>query len=570
MLISSLILCLLAVQDAGPQSPASQKPGSLAGQVVSLAGEPIRKAQVLLRRVDGRDAQPFAAVSDSGGAFVFPELQPGRYIVSAEKPGYVHQEFGASQASRVGTTISIGPGQEVTGIVMKLAPQAVIAGKVLDEDGDPVPNGQVMVFKQRYMRGKRQWMPSGGVQVNDLGEFRASGLQPGRYLVAASSPRTGITARSARSAKAPFEEMLVTTYYPGVIDVAQATPVEVAAGAEERSIDLRMIKARTYRVSGKIVDPVRTATAERSGGGGNSGVMLMLSASGSDAMSYVGRNVSPTRSGDGGFEFDGILPGAYTLTADRRLGAAEAHYGAHVDITVGDQNVDGVIVQLVPGADLGGGIRVDGNRKVSVDNLRINLQTLTPISYANFTGQVKPDGRFVIEGVLPDKYRVNIFPQSDLYLRTLRFGNQEVKDGLLDLSGGVSGSLELVMASDGAALTGKVQDSKQRPAAGVTVVLAPDGARRSNPDLFKNAVTDQNGSFAFRAIPPGEYKVFAWEAVEEYAWTDPAFLGNFESQGKSLSLNASANENLTISFVAPEGGSQIEREADEREKNNNK
>ena len=97
----------------------------------------------------------------------------------------------------MGATVSVSAGQDVTGIVMKLSPQAVIAGKVLDEDGDPVPYAQVMVLKQRYMRGKRQWMPSGGGQVNDLGEFRVSGLQPGRYLVAASSPRNGIVVQSA-------------------------------------------------------------------------------------------------------------------------------------------------------------------------------------------------------------------------------------------------------------------------------------------------------------------------------------------------------------------------------------
>jgi hypothetical protein len=280
--------------------------------------------------------------------------------------------------------------------------------------------------------------------------------------------------------------------------------------------------------------------------------------------------MSPVRTADGSFEFNGVLPGAYSLVADRQSGPGEPRYGAHVDLTVGDQNVEGVVVQLVPGADLAGSVRLEGNQKASVENMHVGLQTLTPVSYANLGAPLKADGRFVIDGVLPDRYRVNVTPQSDVYLRAIRLGNQEVKDGVLDLSGGVSGSLELILSSDGAALSGIVQDSKQRPASGATVVLVPDGARRSNPDLFKNAVTDLNGSFGFKAIPPGDYKIISWEAVEDYAWTDPAFLSTFENQGKSVSLKAAANENLTIPFIAPEGGSQIERDADEREKNNNK
>ena len=52
MLIAALVLPLLAAQ----ASVTPPKPGSIAGQVVSLAGEPIKKAQVMVRRVDSRDA----------------------------------------------------------------------------------------------------------------------------------------------------------------------------------------------------------------------------------------------------------------------------------------------------------------------------------------------------------------------------------------------------------------------------------------------------------------------------------------------------------------------------------
>jgi hypothetical protein len=60
--------------------------------------------------------------------------------------------------------------------------------------------------------------------------------------------------------------------------------------------------------------------------------------------------------------------------------------------------------------------------------------------------------------------------------------------------------------------------------------------------------------------------VFAWERIEESDWLDPDVLARFENDGKSLSLGESAQERVSLRFVAPEGGSRLEREADERDK----
>ncbi len=40
--------------------------------------------------------------------------------------------------------------------------------------------------------------------------------------------------------------------------------------------------------------------------------------------------------------------------------------------------------------------------------------------------------------------------------------------------------------------------------------------------------TDKSGQFQFRGLPPGEYRVLAWEDVDPGAWFNPAFLAVYE------------------------------------------
>ena len=43
-----------------------------------------------------------------------------------------------------------------------MTPQAIITGKVLDADGDPVSGGMVQVLAPTWMRGKLRYNPRGG------------------------------------------------------------------------------------------------------------------------------------------------------------------------------------------------------------------------------------------------------------------------------------------------------------------------------------------------------------------------------------------------------------------------
>jgi hypothetical protein len=137
-------------------------------------------------------------------------------------------------------------------------------------------------------------------------------------------------------------------------------------------------------------------------------------------------------------------------------------------------------------------------------------------------------------------------------------------DGIVDLTSGGAGPLELVLSTDGATVEGTIQDSKSRPTASVVVALVPDAPNREKYHLYKNATTDNTGAFSFKAVPPGSYKIFAWEEIEDAGWMDSGVLARSENDGKAVTLREAATERVTMRFIAPETGSRLEREADER------
>src|SRR5260370_6300896 len=166
--------------------------GTISGTVTnSISGEPVRKADVSLQSLMqeqlitrpgnlGAHANEVVTTNASGG-FQFTGVPPGKYMVVAQRSGFVN--MGARRP--MNTLITITAGQEVTGIAVKITPHAVIAGRILDEDGDPMAFCSVQAMGMRSLRGKRQLVPMGGGPTNDLGEYRISGLVPGKYYVSA-------------------------------------------------------------------------------------------------------------------------------------------------------------------------------------------------------------------------------------------------------------------------------------------------------------------------------------------------------------------------------------------------
>lgn len=550
------IFALLALAPAllAQTTPQTQlEKAAIEGTVVKAgSGEPVRKARLVLQKVESRRSlePPPGAVSDVEGHFVIPDIEPGQYRLWVERNGFVRQEYGqrTPSATRPGTPFTLEAGQRLRDVTFRLVPTAVIAGRVLDEDSEPVPNVRVQALRNGYMQGQRRLTQTSATATNDLGEYRLHGLAPGRYYISttyipgvSSMVVTG-TSTSTRFSGSPPDEIYAPAYYPGTTDPSSASQVEAAAGGELRGVDIRLQVVRMVTVRGRaLLSTGRPAQAT-----------VRLVRREAAVFEYGGDEIARLRP-RGFFEIHRVRPGPYFLLAE--YGEENRRYATTVSLDVGSSGIENLELVLTPGFDVSGRLRVEGDAQIAFGRLTVSLQARDPNPMGGAGSQVKPDGSFLIQGVARMFYQLAVFgAPEDVYLKSAQLGDQEVLEAGLDLTQAeaAAGVLDLVLSPAAARIQGMVRDAKDQPAAGAQVVLAPESRRRNQLQLYKTAVSDQSGRFTLRGIPPGEYKLFAWEDIEPDSYQDPELLRQFESRAETCKIQPGDAQNVQLKLIPAE------------------
>ncbi len=522
------------------------------GAVVNAkTGEPLKKVRVMLSR-SGEPGDPMAAVTDATGRYKLAEVDPGRYNIYAFKSGFARQQFGERRAGQAPSVITLVARQNLRNVDFKLLPAAVVIGRVVDEDGEPLARVRIQALRWRYMQGRRDLISSGYASTDDQGRYRMFDLSEGRYYFSATydDPRIqmGIPDRSGAES-AQGDQGYAPLYYPGTIDSSQAAPIRLQSGEERTGLDFILTPTRTVRIRGRIVNlpagntqgTYLTAWPAQSGGWG--------------VYSRSGARVNR----DGSFEVRGLTPGSYVLTAF--ASDEEDRISARRRVEVGASNVEGIELTLQSGFEIKGVLRLQGESdpKVSLQGLSVFLRPLemSPMMGGG-GGSVRADGTFVIKGVLEGDYRVGVsrLPQNG-YLKAAKLGDTEVLEkGISITEGSAAAALELVISTAAGTVTGVVLDDKKSSVSGASAVLVPESGRRTQTDLFKMAVADQNGHFSISGVAPGDYKLFAWDQVEMGAYQDPEFLKPFESKGKAVTIRENGSETVELPMLAAEQPAQ--------------
>jgi protocatechuate 3,4-dioxygenase beta subunit len=345
-------MALHAQQAAPARGPEPPKPEtcSIEGRVIGSGGsDGVKKAEIV---IFGRENQRYTTTTRADGWFAMQSIEPGKYRLEVSKRGYARLVYGAHGTDRPGAVLSLDPGQHISDLVLPMSPQAVVTGRVLDEDGDPVPFIDVQLLRFSFERGKRRLEQLDGGQTDDLGEFRLFGLSPGKYYLSGTSERWQGDEFGSQG--------FAPTYYPRTTDPAGATAIELRPGSLLRGVDITLIKARTVRVRGRVVDPTTKQTAQ--GLSLIQGISVQLQPR--EEVGWSSRSFSPNNmDAQGNFEIRGVVPGAYFIQAFKRMQSKQLF--AQQAIDAGQSDIENVVLELSPTAQLKGQLRLEGRAQAS-------------------------------------------------------------------------------------------------------------------------------------------------------------------------------------------------------------
>ena len=525
------LLTRIQAQDAVSPTNAA----TLAGTVVKEPGsQPLKKVLLHLVAEDQKQGGNYTADTDSEGHFRIEKVQPARYRLLLEKTGFHQINLRGHQSE--GSILSVQPGQEVNDLLFQMLPAAVITGKVVDEDGDPMPGYGVSLLRKRPGKSREPEVIN-NERTNDLGEYRFGGLFPGQYLVAVIPlPDTRNFERLAKesdgASNKPDLNYLVT-YYPGTTDTAQAAVISLRAG-DEMPVNFTMVPGRTYRVRGIVT-----------GVPANQKPMVQVISKGVNNSMYAAEVAA-----DGQFEVRGMAPGTYTIAVFS--GSEGTFLTTRESVTVVAADVEGLKLVPVRPFAVSGHLRFEGWPSQSVRGLTATLRSVTDaegqgifISPENgWNAQVDRFGNFQWTSVTPGNYVASIYldQSSGSFLKSVIVGNTNADTGF-----SVTGptTVELVIGSRAGMLQGAVLDH-DKPASNATVVAVPEDKYRKLHERYGIGSADQNGRFTIRGLAPGSYTVFAWQDIDEGLYYDAAFLKSQDSNGVALKIEEGSRQKIEL------------------------
>jgi protocatechuate 3,4-dioxygenase beta subunit len=589
---------------AGTGEPIPRAQVTLSRVIVSPGNAGQRGNTVAVPQAQTQPAFLPPITTDEKGRFEIKDVEPGSYRAVAARNGFTRQEYGQRSLNGAGTVFMVASGQQVQDITFRLTPAATITGRVVDGvTGDPLPGMTIQAMRATYdANGKRTLQAAASDRTNDLGEYRLYWINPGHYFITANAARSGFDAlmgtisqaasltgpstaaesQQAQQAMALFGPSRTTnevvdsgyflTYYPGTPDLSRAAAVDLQPGAEGRA-DFNLVKGERYRIRGRALDAatgrppqdVVLSVSPRNATGGASVDALFGGISG---MLQGNKYTSST----GEFEVRDVAPGSYWLqgmvanagsTASPGIPLTSANAAAvtaaisttqiPVDVFSGD--LENVTLVISPGVSIPGRVRIDG-----VSNANQNPFAGITLSFQSTTGggsilsaitgntTPAPDGNFTFSRVTPGEYKLSVnLANPNMYVKEARLDQTDVLQGI-SIGDRVDGVLDVVLGQNGGQLDGTVIGADLKSVSGVKAVLVPERLR-NRLDLYKTAITNQDGRFTIRGLTPGDYRLLAWEDIEPFAYFDADVLRQYEALGKPVRIQDGSKETAEVRII---------------------
>ncbi|QAS52292.1 carboxypeptidase regulatory-like domain-containing protein [Halobacillus litoralis] len=538
----------------------SELRGSIEGQLVDSNGNPITGANLQLRLLNDFNVVISTILANPDGGFLFLDVLPGTYIITATAPGY--------QTGSVGVLVEAG---QVTQTVIPLnASPAVLTGEVISAQSGMGISGSAVTVTS----------PVTGVIVGTAftdseGNFRIDNLPAGTYNVSASATSFGSASTAVfLVAGGTSTTTLSLEPNPGTVSgsVIDRVTVAVLTGASIQIFDqtgaftfstvtdalgnyvatnlspgsytaVASLTGYSNQLISFSIQPNETSTASFALDPNPSTLQGLVTDENGDTI--VGAEIvvrqftaagpviaTAITHGDGGYLVPSLPQGSFTIIVTAAVYGTET---ASVLLEPGStvtQNF--TLTQLVSNVD---GTVTDANTGDPLPDVLIQLFNTNGVLIGSF--QTAVDGSYRIEDFTPGQYTIT-FSRPDYQTQSIGLMTNPNETAVVNA----------ILIADPGEITGQVLDSEANPLIGASVRVFPSSGLLPIATL----VTDGTGSFSLSGLSPGSYNLIA--TFENYS-TGQTGISVFSNQTSSSTIILLPNPATITGNVSSTSGNPI-------------
>lgn len=501
----------------------------IAGTVVSKSdGHPLDHAAVAIVDVKNRKNLQMM-ITSADGRFLFQGLTAGKYSLEGRRQGYIEAAYDSHE--QYSTAIVTGADLDTENLVLRLAPDGLIAGRVLDESGEPVRHAAVAVYYEDHSSGIGQVRQIRSAETDDQGEYEITPLVPGTYFVSASAtpwyavhPDSQLEQPSAPPL-AVDRSLNVTyplTYFGDETEAENASPIPLRGGDHVRA-DIHLSPAPALTLRLRIPENAQN------------GFQWQLQQTGFDGHTTSVQGTGFRMVPPGVIEITGIPAGKYNVRVNEEGSGAQM---SSLELDKEGQELDLSTAEALSNVKISVNVSADMPHR-GVVALRSGRRVVVAWQ------QVDAKGEAELQQVPAGVYDVLAWNFGKPYsIDRMAVEGAQVQDHKVKIAGGSSPSISLTLIEGNVQVQG-VAKRAGKGVAGAMVVLVPKDPEL-NRDRFRRDQSDLDGTFSLPGVVPGWYTVLAIDNGWDLDWSQPRVIAAYLKRGHSVEIANQSGRTVEI------------------------
>lgn len=524
-------LSLLAQEDtASSQQQAYTVRGSVTNK---FTGQPIARALVAMQ------GQAFGSVfTDSDGHFEFHDVPAGQCILTAMRPGF------NGSARFNGEQHRVQVGTNMPDITIALMPAGAISGQITLSTSDSAENIQVHLLRKDIQNGRAFWQQVKSRTTNSEGRYFFGNLDPSAYRIYTS----GSTDPAPDPGRSHPRWGYPPEYFPEDSDGTGNADLNPQPG-QHLEADLLLTHEQFFPVTVTVTNVERGASIQVYDLAGHS---LPYPSQYSQRDQTVHLDLPP-----GSYRLEGASFGAKPLFGDAQITVQNAPASASMAL-LPINPIPVIIHREFTGQNRTTVTFADGRTpewfSAGVNlNLHRNATGMSGFAGGNLrrSPNSTDNSSFILENIRPGSYSVQANGFQG-YVASVTSGGVDLSQHPLVVGpGGTSTPIDVVLRDDSATLSVSLKNqadagtSNSGPASYICLI-----PQFSTPSQIPENITLNQAETQIGNLPPGTYRVIAFDAPQQLEYTNPDAMRAIVGKGETVTLAPGGTAQVSLDITS--------------------